>query len=248
MRKIAIALSKGGVGKSTTAVTLAYGLSMLDKRVLLIDTDSQNQCAEMLGTNPQLGLSDLFLDGSKNAGDVVTECRENLWLVSAGNTLAEAQRGIAQKQFRSEETLTKALAPFDGAFDICVIDTAPAWGVLNINTLFYADEVISPVSLEVLSLGGLARFVRNVEAIKEYREDLEIKWILPTFHDKRVRRSQEVLNQVIDYFLDKVCEPIRYSVKLSECPGYGQTIFEYAPRDRTARDYGAFITRVLEDG
>ena len=244
MRKIAVALSKGGVGKSTTAVSLAYGLSKIDEKILLIDTDTQNQCAGMFGVEPEMGLSDLILDELPPM-TALTECRHNLWLLSAGNNLSEAKRAISQKQFRGEETLLNTFDPYQKLFDFVILDTAPGWDSLSVNVLFYATEIISPVNLEVLSLGGLGKFVQNVEAVKQFRSELEIKFVLPTFFDGRVKKSQEILDQLTKYFSDKLCNPIRYSVRLSEAPAHGKTIFEYAPKDRGTIDYGKFVARVL---
>ena len=241
MRRIAVALSKGGVGKSTTAATLAFGLSRLDEKVLLIDADTQGQCSNMLGVKPSKGLAEL-LDGA-DPGDVLTEARPKLWLLAGERALNEAKTLMMRKMYGVETVLSEALAVYDGQFDYVLIDTAPGWDVMSINVLFYADEILCPVSVEALAVDGFLKFLRSVEPVQQ-RKAIELAYILPTFVDGRIKRSEEIFELLSSRFAERVCEPIRYSVKLSECPAHGQIIFEYAPRDRATRDYSALTVRV----
>jgi chromosome partitioning protein len=105
-----------------------------------------------------------------------------------------------------------------------------------------------PVSLEVMALQGLIEFVRLLEPIQKYNSSLALRYILPTFMDRRVKKSEEILAQLQGYYGDLVCEPIRYNVRLSEAPGYGQTIYEYAPASAGANDYRQLAERILRDG
>jgi len=102
--------------------------------------------------------------------------------------------------------------------------------------------------MEILTLTGLLDFQRYVSDIQEYREDLEIKYILPTFYDKRVKKSEEILQMLKSHYGEKVCSPIRYSVRLSEAPGYGQDIYEYAPQSTGAEDYKSLVERIKNNG
>lgn len=245
MRKITIQIAKGGTGKTTTAVNLAAGLAGRYK-ILLIDTDTQAQCSKMLGVNPAVGLAEL-LEGNVKPIDALIEARPNLWLLAGSLGLGAAKRLIARKEFKSEAVLSEALGAYEGLFDFVILDTSPGWDSLSVNVLFYADEILSPVSLEALSVDGFLSFLKSMDPIKKYR-DVDIKYVLPTFLDGRVKKSQEILNQLNNYFGDKLCDPIRYSAKLSEAPGHGKTIFEYAPRDRGAVDYTKLTGRVLRNG
>ena len=246
MRKIAIALTKGGVGKTTTAVNLAAALTQAGKTVLLVDTDTQGQAARALGVQPEAGLADLIVDGLAPE-EAMIEARSNLWLLGGGKTLAGVKRIIARKDFGGERTLAEALAPLDGQFDYVIIDTAPGWDTLAVNTLFYATEVLSPVSLEVLTLQGLQDFLTNVQSIKQYHPDLTLRYIVPTFYDRRVKKSDEIIEQLKTYFPDQITHPIRYSVRLSEAPGHGQTIFEYAPKSTGVFDYNIVARIVMKN-
>ena len=173
MRKIAVSLSKGGVGKSTTAVNLSHGLAVAGHRVLLLDADTQGQCSRILGVSPEKGLAELLLDDAKPQ-DVLTEARENLWLLAGSRTLAQAKRAIAQREFKSEAVLSEALEAYAGYFDYVVLDTAPGWDSLSVNVIFYADEILCPVSLEALSIDGLVGFMASIEPVQKYKP-VEIK-------------------------------------------------------------------------
>lgn len=247
MRRIAVCLSKGGVAKTTTAVNLAFGLAARGSRVLLVDTDTQGHCAKLLGVKPEKGLADL-LEGNAAPEELIVQARENLWLLAGGQALGETKNLIGKKDFGRETALAEALAPYEEHFDFAIVDTSPGWDVLTVNVLFYAAEVLCPVSLEALSVDGFLGFLQGIEPIVQYRrkarERFEIRYVLPTFMDGRVKKSAEILAQLGSHFGGKLCDPIRYSVRLSEAPAFGQTIFEYAPGDRGAVDYGKLIERV----
>jgi chromosome partitioning protein len=247
MRKIAIALSKGGVGKTTTAINLAAGLARAERRVLLVDMDTQGQVAKALGLRPAAGLAEMVTE-ERQPEEAVVEARENIWLLAGGRALAGLKRVIARKDFGGEQTLAEALVPLEGRYDMVLVDTAPAWDTLTVNALFYASEVLIPVSLEVMALQGLIEFVRSLAPIQKYHAELQLRYVLPTFMDRRVKKSEEILAQLHSYYAELACEPIRYNVRLSEAPGYGQTIFEYAPRSSGAQDYQTLTERILRDG
>ena len=243
MRRLAVALSKGGVGKSTTAVSVAAGLARAGARVLLIDTDTQGQVSGMLGVHPACGLADL-LTGEHRPEDAIIETRAQLWLLAGGRALAGLKRLIDRKDFGGEQTLGEALAPLEDRYDYIILDTAPGWDVLSVNVLFYATEVLAPIALEVLSLQSLLEFRQSLAAIQRYNPDLTLRYVVPTFLDRRVKKSAEILAQLQTHFGPQLCAPIRYNVRLSEAPGYGQTIFEYAPESAGATDYHHLVERI----
>ena len=243
VRKIAVALTKGGTGKSTTAINLAAGLARAGRRVLLVDTDTQGQDGLMLGVRPRAGLAQ-FVDGEIGADEAVAEVRENLYLLAGDHTLAGLKRTIALREFGSEKVLGEALVTLERAYDYVVLDTSPGWDPLTVNVLFYAEEILAPVSLEVLSLQGLFEFEQRIKAIQEYHKTLTLRYVLPTFLDGRVRKSAEILAQLNAHYPQQICDPIRYNVRVAEAPGFGQPLCEFAPRSTGANDYQNLVERI----
>lgn len=244
-RIIAIALTKGGVGKTTTAVNLAAALARLGRQVLLVDTDTQGQAGDALGLSPAVGLADVLM-ATSTAAEAIIEARPGLDLLSGGPELAAAKRAIARVDFRGEETMRKALRPLVSRYDYILVDTSPGWDPLQVNVLFFAGEVLAPVSLETLALRGLINFLARVEDVQAHH-GLQLRYIVPTALDRRVKQSGEILGQLRAAFGELVCRPIRYNVRLSEAPAHGQHIFEYAGRSAGAADYAALTGRVLQD-
>jgi chromosome partitioning protein len=244
LRKIALTNAKGGVAKTTSCVNLGAGLALLGYRTLLIDCDTQGQVSKSLGVQAGEGLGEL-LQGEAGLGDVQIEARENLFVI-AGGSLSGAKRLISRRDMRSELVLSEALEGLEG-YDFVLIDTAPSWDVLNVNCLFYVGELLIPVSMEALALQGVGDLVSRVEQVQQYREDKILKRsIIPTFYDGRVSKSAEILEQLERYFPGAVWPIVRYNVKLSEAPGFGQHIFEYAKRSNGAADYSRLARRLAK--
>ena len=236
MRKIAIANRKGGVAKTTTAVHLAGALSLSGQRTLLIDCDSQGHCGRYFDLEPEFGLSHL-IEGQASVDQTIVSVWDDLDLLSGGDELTGTQRLIAREMpHKAPYMLSEALEPVQG-YDYVIIDTSPGFNELTINVLFYATEVLIPVSMEALAVSGFAAFMREVEEIQKHTE-IEVRYIVPTFFDRRVKKSEAILSQLRDHFGDLVTMPINYSVSLSEAPAWRKTVFEYAPKTRGAIDYG----------
>lgn len=244
-RKICVTLSKGGVGKTTTAVNLSAGLAMAGYKVLLVDTDTQGQSSFLLGKQTQAGLTEL-LTGELTAAEAIVQARPNLSLLSGGRSLAGVKRIIDKKSFGAEWTLSEALGDLDKDFDFVIIDTSPGWDQLTVNVLFYSTEVLTPVSLEVMSLHGLAEFTKNLHAIKKYKQ-IDLNYILPTFLDTRVEQPLHIYRKLQSLYGDKVCTPIRYDEQLSRIASHGQTIFEFLPDSDGAADYAALVREIAND-
>lgn len=172
--------------------------------------------------------------------------RERLWLLAGGGDLAEVRRRLGYQDANAEHHFRHALAPLEGQYDYVIVDTAPGWDSLNVSILLYVHDILAPVSLEVLTLQSLVAFTKSVAALHDQNPGLCMKYILPTFLDGRVKKSQEILGQLQAHYGSRLCPAVRYSVRISEAAGYGQTIYEYAPNSAGARDYQSVTEQIAE--
>lgn len=254
MRKIAIAMAKGGVGKTTTAVNLAYQIAQTGKRVLLVDCDTQNQVSQFLDVEPQYGLYE-FITGENVQGETVTRneaifpARKNMWLLAGGMSLGILKNWIYEAdESERQSIIAKKLNPKNGSLDYIIFDCAPGWDILSVNILAASDEVLCPVTLEGAAMKGLKDYIRYIGSAKKVNPNLEIKYIVPTMYDRRTRQAIDILDQLKKVFGDKVCNQININVRLSESASHGQTIFEYSPRAIGAQDYQKLAKRIMQNG
>ncbi|MBU4603271.1 MAG: AAA family ATPase, partial [Proteobacteria bacterium] len=208
MRRIVVSLLKGGVAKSETAVSLAHGLALKGHKVLLVDTDVQAQCNDMLGVEPEKGLAELIA-GWASPEEALAQARENLWLLAGGVPLAGVKMEIARREMAPEAVLDETLSCYEDQFDVMVMDTAPGWDTLLVNALYCSREVISPVSMEPVALKGLRRFEERLGVIQKYQPALALKWIVPTFVDGRVKKTAHIMEQLQAEFGDRLTDSIR---------------------------------------
>ena len=253
MRKIAVAMAKGGVGKTTTAVNLAHGLALLGHKVLLVDCDTQNQAAIFLGVNPPHGLFE-FITGNDGNGrrvsakEAIASVRPNLWLLAGGLNLVELKNWLGEQPREQRQTMLESrFEPKNGSLDYLIFDCAPGWDILSVNILMAASEILCPVALQSPSVEGLKTFFGYLLSAQRLNSDLELKYVLPTMFDQRTRHSLMVLKQLLKLFRKQICDPIPYNVRLSEAPAAGKSIFEFDPRATGANGYKKLIRRVTDD-
>jgi chromosome partitioning protein len=236
MRKIAIVGFKGGIGKTTTSVNLGAALALRGRRVLLIDTDTQANVSLSLGIGEDgRSLADVLARKAR-AEECIISARENLDLLPSNLSLFKAQQRMVMEMGR-EAVFVELLAGLEG-YDYHLLDCAPSISLLTVNAIAYVQEVFIPVSMEMLALAGarrLMRYLRDISRMLGSRASIRL--IIPTFYDPRRRVSALVLKALVEDYGSRVTHPIRIDTKLSEAPGAGQTIFEYAPRGRGATDY-----------
>jgi len=245
-RIIAVSISKGGVGKTTTAVNLAAGLALAGHKVLLVDADMQGQASYCLGMNPAAGLVELVTE-ELDIDDTIFEVRNNLWLLAGGRSLAGIKRMIERRAAGGEQTFRDSLQILDGKYDYIIVDTSPGWDILNIAVLFWAKEVLTPIALQVMALQGLLEFIKSLSTLRKIRKDIAISYVLPTFLNEKEEKCREILAELKSLYGKSICAPIPYCIKLSEAPSYGKIIFEYAPDSQGAEGYRNLIRQLTNN-
>ncbi len=240
-RTIAIANQKGGVGKTTTAVNLGACLAELGHRTLIIDLDPQGNASTGLSVDPRQAqnsmyevlLGDLPVDECVRPTDV-----DRLLVAPASLDLAGAEIELVSTLSR-ETQLRRALGGLGGDFDYILIDCPPSLGLLTVNGLAAASEVLVPIQCEYYALEGLGQLLQNVELVKRnLNPSLEVTAIVLVMYDGRTKLADEVVAEVRSHFPEQACETVvPRSVRLSEAPSFGQPIITYDPSSRGATAY-----------
>jgi chromosome partitioning protein len=222
---------------------LGAGLALKGRRVLLVDTDTQSNVSLSLGIDGYArSLADVLMRRA-DAQQCVLRARENLYLLPGSIDLFKAQQRLVLEVAR-EESFGELLGGLEG-YDYQLFDCAPSLSLLTVNTVAYVDEIFVPVSMEILALVGMRQFLAYLREITRILgRGAVVRLIVPTFYDPRRRVSDQVLQTLLDEYPARVSHPIRTDTRLSEAPGSGQTIFEYAHRSRAAHDYARLVERV----
>ncbi|HYM14110.1 MAG TPA: ParA family protein [Dehalococcoidia bacterium] len=235
---IALANQKGGVGKTTTAINLGAALASHGQRVLIFDFDPQANSSAGLGVRTQGASTYDVVLGSTHARDVVTPTSvAGLSIVPATPALAGAEVELVPMMAR-EFRLKRALEEIRGGYDYVLIDCPPSLGLLTVNALTAADEVIVPVQCEYLALEGLSQLTATLELVRRnLNSRLALRGLLLTMFDGRTNLSQQVADEVRAHFSNTFRTIIPRSVRLSEAPSHGLPIAQYDPSSRASRAY-----------
>jgi chromosome partitioning protein len=241
-RIICIANQKGGVGKTTTAVNLSVALALHGSRVLVIDLDPQGNASTGLSVDHQVGLNSIYecLTDGMPMGEAAqpVEGIPNLTCVPATIDLAGAEIELVSVVAR-EQRLKRAIESYLDPVDYIFIDCPPSLGLLTVNALVAAEEVLIPIQCEYYALEGLGQLLRNVDLVKAHlNPTVQISTILLTMYDRRTKLADQVAQEVRSHFGDVVLEAvIPRSVRVSEAPSYGQSVMTYDPGSRGAHSY-----------
>ena len=243
---IALANQKGGVGKTTTAINLAASLSVLDKRVLLVDADPQANATSGYGMDiKDHGVYEMLL-GDVSALEVIKDVEDlpNLKLIPSSINLAGAEAEILNIE-DAQLRMKMALQPIKDMFDYILVDCSPSLGMITINVLNAADSIIIPVQCEYFALEGLGKLLNTVKMVKSrMNAALEIEGFLLTMYDSRLRLSNQVVDEVRTHFKDLTFETvISRNIRLSEAPSYGKPALLY---DATSTGSNAYLNLAKE--
>lgn len=238
---VAIANQKGGVGKSTTAINLGAGLAFQGERVLLVDLDPQGNTTSGLGLDRgaiDLSTYDILVEGAASDDVLEPTSVRDLFLIPATIDLAGAEIELVS-MFSRETRLRGALKTVVGEYDFILIDCPPSLGLLTVNGLAAADEVLIPIQCEYYALEGVSQLMRNIALVQQnLNPELEVEGVLLTMYDGRTTLAADVVTQVREHFGETTYRTvIPRTVRLSEAPSYGEPIEAYDPMSRGAIGY-----------
>jgi chromosome partitioning protein len=247
-RILAVANQKGGVGKTTTTVNLGAALAELGYRVLVVDLDPQGNATTGLGVNARnldSSVYDVILHDVPIEDVIEPTTLRNLFVVPATIDLAGAEIELVPV-FSRELRLRRALEPAEPDFDFTLVDCPPSLGLLTVNALAAAGEVLVPIQCEYYALEGLGQLLRNVGLVQgNLNSRLDVSTIVLTMYDARTKLAEQVADDVRDHFGDRVCRSVvPRSVRLSEAPSFGQPIITFDPSSRGAIAYRALAKEV----
>jgi chromosome partitioning protein len=245
-RVLAVANQKGGVAKTTTVHALAVGLAELGEQVLVVDLDPQACLTFSMGLDPDeldASVHDVFVRGTP--ADKVIQSVEGVDLLPATIDLAGSEVHLLTRTGR-EHALARAVAPLVGRYDTVLVDCPPSLGVLTINGLTVAEQVLVPLQCEALSHRGVAQLLETIDDVRLFANPaLAVRGIIATMYDARTRHSRAILDDVRSrYGLPVLDPPIAKSVRFAEAPAQGRSILRHAPGSPGAEAYRT-IARTL---
>jgi chromosome partitioning protein len=256
---IGVLNQKGGVGKTTTSTNLTAALANLGNKVLAVDIDAQSNLSAHFGLSPMeelgatsevpTGPEDTIYDvlkGTKKLREIIKNRSERLDIAPSSLLLSAADLELGGVVGR-ELLLKRAFESIKSDYDYIIIDCPPALGLLTLNALAAADQIIIPVQSEYLALHGVRQLLDTIDQVRSiYNPTLEVGGVLICLHDSRKRLARAVADTIKAYFGDLVFDTIiRQNVSLAEAPAQGQTIFEYAPKSSGAEDYESLAKEVI---
>jgi chromosome partitioning protein len=237
---IAVTNQKGGVGKTTTVVSLGAALAEAGQRVLLVDVDPQGSLTFSLGIDPEdleLTVAEVLL-GTKQADDAIVITDDGMHLLPANITLTQAEESLVGRTGR-EQRLRVALDKVADDYDWILIDCPPTLGVLTVGALSAAQQVLIPLQAETLSHRGVGQLLDTIHDVRQFiNPKLEIMGVLPTMFDGRTRHAQTVLQAIGDtYGLPVVTPPIPKTIRFAEAPAIGRSVLSTASTHKGADAY-----------
>ena len=246
---ISVSNQKGGVGKTTTSLSLAASLGVLEKKVLLIDADPQGNATSGIGVSSkdfEKSSYDVLLNQCKIQDSIINTKSPNLDIIPANIDLVAIEIEIVDVEKR-ELMLSKMTSDVKDKYDFIIIDCPPSLGLITINALTASDSVIIPIQCEYYALEGLGKLLNTIKGVqKVHNENLEIEGILLTMFDSRLRLSNQVKEDVKKHFGNMVFSTIiPRNVSLGEAPSHGESIIVYNSTSKGSKSYIKFAQEVI---
>ena len=248
MRVIAIAMQKGGSGKTTTTVNLAAALAERGQRVLVVDVDPQANATTWFGIrDPGKGIFSCLCERAQLQAVITNTETTGVAVAPSSGWLVGAERALAG-EVGAETILRRRLQDVQAAYDVALIDTPPTLGVLTVNALVAADEVLIPVEAHVLALNGLAQIRDTVATVHDRLNDrLSTLGILACRVDSRTRHALEIVSELRTRFPQETFETvIRENIRLAEAPSFGQPVLAYDTKSPGAEDHRALASEIIK--
>lgn len=247
---VAVVNQKGGVGKTTTAMNLSAHLSDMGKFVLLVDMDPQGNASSGLGIDLNVlkhGIYEALAKQKRIHDVIINTSHDGLRVLPSTSNLAGANIELVDME-RREFQLSDLLDEVTHAYDYIIIDCPPSLGLLTINGLVAADELLIPVQAEYYALEGLGQLLKTISLVQEHiKPDLEILGAVLTMFDKRTKLSSDIMDELYKYFPDTIFRSvIPRTVRLAEAPSFGKTIVQYDPKGKGSRAYERLAREILE--
>jgi chromosome partitioning protein len=263
-RVLALMNQKGGVGKTTTTVNLAAAIAEAGRTALVVDLDPQAHATLHLGQTPGQSetsgsVYDLLLDPTADPATCVRRVDQRLSLIASETDLAAAEPELAGKPGRHGR-LRAALDRLGSAHEFVLLDCPPSLGLLTMNALVAAQEVLIPMQAHFLALQGVGKLLETIQLVKQQlNPELTVAGVILCMHDTQTTHTQEVVADLEEFFEHARGQgkpwssarvykpPVRRNIKLAECPSFGQTIFQYAPWAPGALDYRKLAQTVIAE-
>tara|TARA_Y100000590_G_C15734433_1_gene1018069 strand:+ start:3591 stop:4364 length:774 start_codon:yes stop_codon:yes gene_type:complete len=246
---IALSNQKGGVGKTTSAVNIASFLAITETPVLLIDMDPQANASTAFGlqNNEKYSIYDVIIN-NKNIKDCIQKTEIDYLNIIPSNTKLSGAEIELVSMFTRESILKECLNKIQGEYKYIIIDSPPSLGLLTINVLTASHSIIIPIQCEYYALEGLSQLLNTIRLVqKNLNTQLEIEGILITMYDSRLNLSQQVVQEVQDYFGNKVYNTlINRNVRLGEAPSHGKPVVLYDASSTGSQNYMNLVSEILD--